>query len=322
MKHIILTACVLLSVGCTSNKGTTTGNPVVSEDSSASGAAAQAVGGALSSSSASGTLNFQKPEPSRSLSAGTCPDYTTTGADCSTDTPSHTMWLRYQSCTFATSETTWHGTQAIIGSSGTPACGSFPSPGANGTLYRQFVSAPGSVTPYSMVITSRYATVGGVDNHTADLGNFDNQTLATLVNGGYGAKVQFGAGGERTALTIAQRIIVVGSYDHSIYGNLTIGETAGNHTRTVNGSIDVYHNHVKVVGTSTFTNVVHTDTCCLPISGTIQTLFNQGQNVAPTSGLGAAMVGKTETLTFTGCGTADLTNYDGTTQSVALSRCY
>jgi hypothetical protein len=231
------------------------------------------------------------------------------------------MWLDYDSCNFTKSGTTWSGTQAIIMSSGAAACGTFPNPGANGNLIRQFVHGPGVTTPWAAAITSRYSTVGFIDDKTANLSNFNGDTLATIVNGGYGDKTEFGASGERTGLTIAHRIYIVGSYDHSLYGSLSISETAGAATRTISGTIDVYHNKLKVIGQSTFNNVVHSDTCCLPISGSITTLFNQG-TAPPDSALGQAAVGKSETLTFTGCGTADLTSYDGSTRSVALSRCY
>jgi len=316
LRPCALSILALICTACSSNKGTTTGNPVVSEDKSSSGAVAEAVGGALSSTSSSGTVSFAKAQ-SASVS---CPTYKTgAGAQCSAS--GQTLWLDYADCEFSGSSAVFNGTQAVIMSgSQTASCGSFPDPGASQTLTRQYVHGLNSTTPWALEVTSRYATLGIIDDRTANLSNFNGDTLATIVNGGYGTQVGFDSAGRRSSLTLAHRIYISGVYDHTLYGNLTVAEASGATSRTVSGTVTTYHNSLEVIGDSVFNNVVHSDMCCLPISGSITTTFRAG-SVGPTA-LGQLAVGKSETLTFTGCGTATYQSYDGTTQSVALSRCY
>ena len=337
MKKLLLVSFLLLfTAACAKNGGTTTGNPLT-EDSSASGAAAQALGGALSASDANGLQAFYSKQSSpvhvahgskweifslfpKAYAAGICPTFNTAaGPKCAVS--GGNMWLNYSHCSFPSSSAIWDGVQAITMSAGTASCGTFPNPGASSSLYRQFVSAMNSTSPWAMVIRSGYGSVGVVDHVTSNLSNFDNQSIATLINGGYGMRVDFNGTGARSAITLRQRIAVVGSYDHTIDGSLTIAETFGGSSRTVNGTITVYLNGLQVVGTSVFNTVVHNNICCLPVSGSITTSFAAGANVAPTA-LGTLFVGASETLTFTGCGTAQLQQYDGTVKSVSLSRCF
>ncbi|MBS1971001.1 MAG: hypothetical protein JSU04_11875 [Bdellovibrionales bacterium] len=305
-----------------------------SADESASGAAASAVGGALSGTSANGSLAIYKMreqdpvhgfwmmvakavEPAQAMASSLCPTFATTGTGCSASGSS--MWLTYSGCTFQ-GYATWTGVQKITKSSGAATCGSFPTPPASGTLYRQFVSASGSNTPGSVtVIADNWS--GVIDNTSSNLSNFDGQTINTIQNGGYGAAVSFNSSGARTGITLGHRTYVTGVFDHSVTGSLSVTEGNGASSRTVSGQVTVYHNRVRVVGTSTFSNVVHEDVCCLPVSGTITTSFAAGSNVSPTV-LGSALVGKTETLTFTGCGTATYTSTTGAVSNVSLHRCF
>lgn len=323
---IILTSGVFLISCSSSNGGTTTGNPLVA-DTSPSGAVAGALGGAMSNTSSGGsvTLDLMPRNYSSSIATQddvstmslTCPTYASTNAYCADSSSS--MWLTYDSCKFSGSSVIWDGFQSLTMSTGTAACGTFPNPGANGVLYRQYVSASGSTTPSTMVLQNSVGDVY-IDNHTADLSNFNSDSLATIKNSGYGVAVTYNSGGTRSSVTMGQRVLLTGSYDHTIYGTFSVSETTASTTRTLSGSISVYHNLLKVIGTSTFSGLVHDNTCCLPISGTITTAFSQG-SVSPTIA-GALMVGKSEVLTLTGCGTGTLVEYDGTTKDVSLNKCF
>lgn len=317
---VLLAGCQMSS---SNSGGTTTGNPLT-PDASVSGAVAGAVGGSMSSGQSNGTITTADEKISNALEiiyGGSCPTFATgAGATCSASGSS--LWLTYSGCSFPGSATTYTGAQGFFMSAGSAACGSFPNPGPNGTLYRQYVTASGSTTPSSLV---RHGADGGlmaIDNHTSNLSNFDGQALATLIHGGYGASVHFDATGARDAVTLGHRINTAGVFDQTIYGNFSVAESGSNTTsRTVSGTLTVYHNALQVIGTSVFSGLIHRNTCCLPVSGTITTTFSAGQNVSPTT-LGAAYVGKTETLTLTGCGTGTLQSVDGSTAEVSLSRCF
>lgn len=161
-----------------------------------------------------------------------------------------------------------------------------------------------------------------VDHSSANLSNFDNQNIATIHNGGYGLAVSFNAQGARSSINFAHRTVVTNWFDHSVVGNLNLSEASASATsRTINsGTVTVYHNLLKIVGTSTISNLVHKNTCCLPVQGSITTAFTAGQNVSPTT-LGSKYVGKSETLTFNGCGSATYQDINGNTASITLSRC-
>jgi hypothetical protein len=163
-----------------------------------------------------------------------------------------------------------------------------------------------------------------IDDATANLGNFDTgHTVATILGTGYGTRVNFNASGVRASMDIYKHQYVVGGYDHSVEGSLTISEaSAGASSRVLNGTLKVYHNRARIIGTSVFTDVTHSDSCCTPVSGTIETTFSTGQFITTPTVLGSAMVGKKETLVITGCGTANLTNTDGTASAVTLNNCF
>lgn len=322
-KTVLLSFTVLLSACNNLSGGTTTGNPLA-EDTSASGSAAGALGGALSGSSANGSVQQQQTRMvsvplSLRAQATSCPTFhTAAGAQCVAS--GGTLWLTFATCSYPGYSLLLDGYLAIKESAGSAACGTFPNPGASGTIYRQYVQGAGSTTPGLFSITSGGYTAY-IDNQTANLGNFDNQPISTILNSGYGTKVVLDNTGARSQIVMANRVFSVGHFDHVITGTLNIAEVAGASTRTVNGAITVYHNGLKVVGTSTFTNVVHSDTCCLPISGKIKTTFSAGANVPPT-GLGSLFINQSETLILNGCGVGTLTDYTGTTTNVALTRCY
>jgi len=323
---------ITLSVGC----GTASNSSSGTEDTSASGAAAGAVGGALSGSNSTGTQAFFMPlfNPpqqvtllssiyhalnfiSPAYAATACPTFKTIGTGCTTT--SSNMWLTLSTCSWGTSSAAWTGIQGLFASTGTVNCGTLPSP-MNGSLTRQFVAAALGTTPATGTVVSSFGTTAVIDHSTTNLGNFNSDTIATLLNGGYGEQVTF-ASGKRTSVNLQQRIYATGSFDHSMTGALTISETAGSSTRTISGTMTVYHNLAKVIGTAVFSNVTHSDGCCYPTGGSITTTFAAG-TPTPTS-TGSAMVGKSETLTLNStCGSATLVNTTGTSSSVTLSRCF
>lgn len=314
-----LAACSTSSQG-----GTTTGNPLVA-DTSSSGAVAGAVGGSLSGSSSGGVVAQSDSRNSAlryekvTAQSTTCPTFASTNSDCNTSGSS--MWLNYSSCKFPNSSMTWNGTQLLsMSTSTTAACGTFPAPGAGGTLYRQYVTTASSTTPSALLLHDSAGVLATVDDHTTNLSNYDNASISTLLNGGYGFSAHFASANVRDTITFAHRIVTVGVFDQTVVGNLNISETGGSSSRTVSGSVTVYHNGLHIIGNSTFTGLVHNDMCCLPVSGTITTTFQQGTS-SPTQ-IGSLYVGKTETLTITGCGTGTLQNYDGSVQSVSLNRCF
>jgi hypothetical protein len=322
----VTTATLLVVVSAYLARCGTTGSSGSTEDTSASGAAAGSVGGTMAGSSSSGTMaaNFSKPKSKSSwesfldfvpdaLAATACPTLATAaGAGC-TQVNATTAAFTYSACSFGSSAATWNGVMQITDSSNV-TCGTYPTT----TLTRQFVAAAGGAAS-SVTRTAASGTVATIDDSNANsvntMGNYQGDTITPVVNGGYGNTVTW-SGGVRTAVAVNQRVKTSG-FDHTITGSLAINETAGATSRTVTGSVTTYHNLLKVKGTSTF-NAVFQNSCCLPTSGTVQTAF------AATSQTGVAgnlVAGKTETLTFTGCGTATLVDVTGTTTSVTLAHC-
>ncbi len=310
-------------VGC-AKSATNTAVTTVPEDSSASGAAASSVGGAVSSSSSGGSLSMNERPGSiwnlaqpPAMAANVCPKITTAaGAGC-TQVSANVIDLGYSACSFGMSTATWTGTQEItLNPASAVTCGTFPAP-VSASIQRQFVSAPG--TPGTVSRTSANGTVVVIDNQTANLGNFDLQTIAANIGSGYGSTVAFNGAGARTGTTVKQRVYVTNGFDHSVDGTITISESGT--TKTASGTVKVYHNKLKVVGTSTFTNVTYNNTSCVPVSGSISTVFAAGANVAPTT-LGSAVVGKSETITFNAEGTATLMDPSGTSSVVKMAHCF
>lgn len=307
------------------------------EDDSASGTVAGLVGGALSNSTSDGALAMlsapknhgwvgAKDDSAWNLilpsahaeDISTCPTARAPGNHCSAS--GSTLWLTYENCHAASWGAKWNGTQALTMSAGTAECGTFPKPAANQTLTRQFVAEAGSTTPASVVRTSRFRTQVTLDDASANLDNFDGATIETIANGGYGTQVSFDDNDHRNSLTIARHIVAANRFDISVSGSVAVTENSDSE-REVNGEIKVYHNLLKVIGTSTLNAVTHNATCCLPVSGSITTSFAAGENVEP-SVRGSLLVGKSETLTFTGCGTATLQTTSGTQVDVELSNCF
>lgn len=328
------TVCLIGLSNCGNQDNATSS---LSEDTSTSGTAASAVGGALSGSSSSGTLALRSQKtdwlanlqrtlnfiPEVNASGTPCATFkTTSGSGCTAI--SDTLFLTYSDCSFPNSGASWTGVQALTAPSAV-TCGTFPiASNESGTLYRQFVTASGSSTAGSATVVTPNGTTVTIDNATSNLENFDGDAIANTVSSAYGTAVTF-LSGARTAIDIAEHISAEAAsgtplYNHSVTGMLSVTETAGSSTRTVSGDIKVYHNILRVVGTSAFNSVEHENGCCYPISGTITTTFAAGSSVTPTIA-GSAYVGKSESLTFTGCGTATFVDINGKNDNVTLNHC-
>lgn len=318
---ILLATLTFLSCGKSLDATTS-----AAEDTSASGAAASSVGGSIASSSSSGTVatydrngsiwNLVQPS---AFAANICATVkTANGAGCTTT--GNAADIVYGACSFGTSAATWSGTQEItlVSPVVAVACGTFPTPG-NSTLQRQFISA--TLTAGSGSRTTAAGTAVILDNASTNLSNFDNQIIsANISSGGYGTAVTFSAN-VRTAVSVKQRVYVQGGlgFDHSVVGSVNIAESAG--VRTVTGSTTVYHNKLKVVGTSVFTGVTYNDSSCVPVGGSIKTTFAAGANVSATTA-GLAFIGRSETLAFNGDGTATYTDPTSASSIVKLSHCF
>jgi hypothetical protein len=263
------------------------------------------------------SFNFEKKRSRFSWiqtanASSACPTLATNaGAGC-TQVNAQTVDLSYNSCSFGNSAATWSGVLQIADATNV-TCGTFP----NTTLTRQFVTSTSDSTPSSGVRTGSDLTIT-VDHATPNLGNYQGDTIAPTIGAGYGIGVNWaGAPAIRVAMIINQHVSSP-VFDHSVTGTLGISETNGASNRMVSGQVVVYHNLVKVKATSTFSNVVYTDVCCLPTDGSISTAFAATSQSGAT---GQALDGKSETLTFTGCGTATLTQINGKTIDVTLSHC-
>ena len=327
MKNLKLILLVgLLIVGC-SKKDDSTNTTTSAEDPSSSGLAASAVGGAINSSDSGGASAMMSPvKPSsvtplmglfilKAEAATICPRLTTANGSGCTNGGTY-VDLSYAGCTLGNGVATWTGTMEVSISGGAGiACGTFPAPN-NQFLQRQMVASAG--VPGTGTRTSARGTVVYIDHATANLGNFDNQTIAANIGSGYGARIGF-TGTARSSVQVRQRLYVTNGFDHSIDGSITISESGT--TRTTSGSVKVYHNKLKVVGTSTFTSVVYNNTSCVPVSGTISTAYAAGTNIAPTAA-GTLLVGKTESITFNADGTATSVDSAGVSTTVAMTHCF
>jgi hypothetical protein len=316
---LLLTACS----GGNSTGGFSSGS-AAAEDVSASGAAAGVVGNSLGSSSSTGTVAWtERFRPLLGLlieeahASNACPTVkTVAGSGCTQNGNAADITLA--SCSYGASRATWTGTLEVTLSAGTAVtCGTFPATASianNQSIQRQYVSGG---SPGTAQRTSPFGTVVTVDHASANLANFDTgTTIAASIGSGYGTQVIFDGSGHRKGVEVNERIHST-KYDHSITGSLTVAESGS--TRTISsGSITVFHNLLKVVGTAQFTNVVYNDSCATPVSGTITTTFAAGAHVSPTTA-GSAVVGRSETLTFSSCGNQTLVDVTGRSSAVSVS---
>ncbi len=329
----VLGVC-LLTVGCLSIQGCNSSSTSTTEDSSASGSVASLLGGTYNTSESSGTVTLREeffkhstfsafldlfnPSIRNAMATILCPTFQTASGSGtgSCSVVSSTMTLDYGTgCQFSNSGATWTGSQTLTVSTGSPTCGTFPAAGSyTGTLTRLF--------PATTTRTSASGVVVTVDTSGTDSG-YNFTSPASAPSGG--AVVTF-SGGNRTQIAfpginlIAKTEAGVNRFNHSITtsGGSPISLSGASVT---GGSVLVYHNLLKVLGTTTFTNVEFTAGCCTPTAGTITTSFAAVSGTTPTT-VGEAFVNKSETLEFTGCGTATYTGPESYSGDVTLGHCF
>lgn len=336
----VLCASLPLTVISCAKSGSSSASSSAQLDSSTSGTAASSVGGAIANSDVSGTVakndalkRFWSMIIPEAYASNACPTLkTAAGKGCTQ--ASNAADLTYVTCDFGNAGDTWTGTMQISLSAGTAVtCGTFPTLSSipNGqSLQRQFVTsgAPGTALRTTasvdqqdgrserIVVAGRSVTI---DHKTANLANFDSATISANIGTGYGTQVVFDGSGHRKQVIVNERVYD-STFDHSVSGSINMSESGS--TRTISsGTVKVYHNTLKVVGTSSFSNVVYNDKCCTPVSGTITTTYAAGTHVS-TSKAGSAMVGKSEKLEFLECGSAILTNTAGQVSNVSMNTCY
>jgi hypothetical protein len=130
--------------------------------------------------------------------------------------------------------------------------------------------------------------------------NFDNASILMPA----GLSVHYNNQKEISQISLAEQL-----NDHTIFGSAHVEQQSGQ-AHIKKAYLTVYQNVLHLIGKSELKDLVLDDSCCTPIAGTIRTQFEAGASTAPTAE-GAAYIGKSETLTFDGCGSAQLHTADG-----------
>jgi hypothetical protein len=310
MTVILPLVTLLTTLGCGTNNSSSTA------DSSVSGTVASSIGGAFNSNGGSLTYNDRIGTRIETLFANlflplayatnACPTLGGSAAGCSSSGNSPTtVTLNYNNCEFGNSKAVWNGSQ-ILSANGI-ACTGFP---ALVTVTRTFV-----------VPTTRKSPAG-------DFVSIDTSNDATAADGtkySGGSSITTGPSGSITQIVINGINYIQTKADNSSGFNHTVTTAAsGGSTITLSeqnittGGIVTFHNKAKVKAVSTFNNVTFSAGCCHPTSGSISTTFSTINGVTPAQ---SGFVGTTETLTFTGCGTATYSGPESYHGSVSLNHC-
>jgi hypothetical protein len=296
-------------------------NGIGPENTTASAMVAGSIGTALSQSGSSALQSFLSLPPTLPSSIGgawkralqlipdahagvVCPTLlTTNGSGCSVLSAT-SVNLTYPGCSFSSSNAVWNGLFQESDVAGM-LCGSTPSAGV---LNRQALTGglPGTATR-----TSVGGTLATVDHITANLNNFNNDPINPTIKSGFGLQIDLTNG----SITINERIYAA-TFDYSISG--TVAYTSAVSGTTIGGTLNVYNNKLTLLGHTAFSNLTYVPTCCLPTSGSITTSF---VTLLLSNSAAARYNNKSETLTFTGCGTGNLTSIDGINQTVTLDHC-
>jgi len=153
-----------------------------------------------------------------------------------------------------------------------------------------------NVTVQSQMVTE-LRQPSSVEN--SNLLNFDEAALF-----GDGTSIHYDDQSAITQISLAEQLS-----DQTLVGSAHVNQQNGR-TIITNAHMTVYQNVLNVVGQGELKNLVFADSCCTPVGGTITAHLTAGSNVAPTTE-GSHFVGKVETLTFDGCGSAQLKDVDG-----------
>jgi len=137
-----------------------------------------------------------------------------------------------------------------------------------------------------------------------NLYNFDDAPILPTIADGYGTSVHYDDQSLINQISVAQNV-----NEHTVFGGAHVTQKRGQPYIPV-AYMTVYQNVLHLIGKSQLKDLAFNDTCCTPVSGTIITQFNAGSTVAPTD-QGSRFVGKTESLTFDGCNSAQLRDFEG-----------
>jgi hypothetical protein len=290
-----VTASIAFVSGCGSSSSSST------EDSSTSGSAAAAIGGSVNGSSSSGTmaLNLSSHQTMESILAWANPfQLAYASTSCPTFSGSTTT-LTYSDCSFSGSSAVWNGSVAYTV--------------ASPNVTREVTTGTTRTASSGTVVTIN-TTGSGMTPFTA--------SGASAVSGGTTATL---SGSSVTGVAINGVNFVAASSSGSTLFNhlLTTSSADGGVALTKSGSqwsgtVVTFHQLVKVIATSTLTNLTFSSGCCLPTGGSISTSFN---TTYASSTFISKYNGQTETLTFTGCGTATYSGPESTATSVTLNHC-
>ena len=300
------------SCGNSSNSNTT-------EDTSASGSVASAIGGGLQGSSG-GTTSMLEQAPRYAkifdleslfsnayASNATCPTIPTTaqGAGCSVS--GFIATLTYSNCSFANAAATWSGSQTVTFTGVAPVCGS------------AFPTTQTAVTRGFAANTTRSTGTSSGTVVTLDTNGLYSAWDGTSVTGGY---TTTWSGGVPTSFKINGINLVAATssgtrlWKHSITSS-TLTVTGGN-TIPAGSSLTFWHDYAQVKATSVVTTaLVFNSSSCTPVSGTITTTYSTGAASGYSKYNGAV-----ETLTFTGAGTATYSGPEGANGNVTLAHCF
>lgn len=209
----------------------------------------------------------------------------------------------------------------VSASTGTPVRCNTLGNVSNLILQSQFIDSNGVAASANLPgIAGAIVVDHGLNGGT--LTNFDTVAILPTIGKGFGTSISYGANHIPIQESVTEHVWSVDNnqatlFDHTIVGTADITNVAGVNT-IEQASFTVYDNVAHVVGLSAISNLIFAPNCATPVSGTISTTFQAGQNVQPTPA-GQAMVGQTEELEFTGCGAAALTNIEGQKGAFALT---
>jgi hypothetical protein len=253
-------------------------------DSSTSGSVASALGGAYNGSSSSGTL-AQNGEPGwlQKLSFFSTAEASTACTLFSGASCKSTPYVvSYNNCSFKGSTNLWAGGAQFT----CPSAGSITRTIQNGTT---------ETTTSGLVVevkTSNLYSYTGM----APSGGGTTVSASSIEIGG----IEF-LGNKSGGHTVL---------DHTLYTPTALTLNNG----AVTGTIVGYNNIAHVTATSTV-NVTFSANCCFPTGGTIKTTFSGGSDA------NARFIGATETLSFSGCGSATYSGPEAYAGSVSLPYC-
>lgn len=273
-----------LAAGCGTNSSSST------EDSSTSGSVAASIGGGVNGSSSSGTMaKAMSRGPLDTLLSWLTPEALASGSCPTIATSTFGIEQLYSNCSFSGSSAVWNGGVTFSGS-----LSNVTRLIANGTTR---TATTGTV----VTINTSGSSLTPFNGDTAPSGG-STWTSSSLAIGGVNFVAKNSSG-----TTLFNHVVTTSSSDGG--STLTISGTS------VTGTAITYHQLARVKATSTI-NVTLSSDCCLPTGGTITTSFNASDAKATQK-----YNGVTETLSFTGCGTATYTGPEGYSGTVSLNHC-